>query len=179
MTAPTNFHPVILFEGDLKPIYYALLAAGRPDLAMIIEVKTGRIESELHFIAAAPSLDDNEFSYDTMPIVSESSEGAYVSCWVWVSRERIAAVTDEATEEALAEKRRVKLAAARRRRLCRRIERLKRKDRNASLMLLSETLYEVAPENWTGGIVKSKPEKRSKTCPRKTDVSSVPSSKPR
>ena len=38
---------------------------------------------------------------------------------------------------------------------------------------------EVVPENWTGGIVKSKPEKRSKTCPIKTDVSSVPSSKPR
>jgi hypothetical protein len=141
MTAPTNFHPVILFEGDLKPIHQALLAAGRPDLAMIIEVKTARTEAELHFIAAAPSLDDNEFSYDSMPIVSESSEGAYVSCWVWVPREWIAAVTDEATEEALAEKRRTKLAAARRRRLCRRIADLKGKDKNALLLLLAETLY--------------------------------------
>jgi hypothetical protein len=38
---------------------------------------------------------------------------------------------------------------------------------------------EVAPENWTEGIVKSKPKRRTKTCPRKTDVSSVPSSKPK
>jgi len=28
---------------------------------------------------------------------------------------------------------------------------------------------EVDPKNWTGGIVKPKPEKRSKTCPIKTD----------
>jgi hypothetical protein len=38
---------------------------------------------------------------------------------------------------------------------------------------------EMAPENWTGGIVKVKPEKRFKPCPRKTDGNSVQNSKPR
>ena len=42
-----------------------------------------------------------------------------------------------------------------------------------------EGLCEVASENWTGGIVNHKPEKRSKICQRKTAVNSVPSSKPR
>jgi len=38
---------------------------------------------------------------------------------------------------------------------------------------------EVAPENWTEGIVKSKPERRSRSCPIKTDGNSVPNSRPK
>lgn len=143
MPRPTDFHPVILFAGDLKPIYQALLSAGRKDLAAIIAEKTARTESDRRYIAAAPTLDDNEFNYDTIPIVSEGDEGAYVSCWVWVSKERAAEVADDAVEDAMAEETRTKLAAARRRRIIRRIARLKPRDKNALLMLLSETLYGV------------------------------------
>jgi hypothetical protein len=143
MTRPTDFHPVILFEGDLKPIYHALLAAGRKDLAALIEEKTARSESDRCYIAAAPTLDDNDFNYDSMPIVSEGDEGAYVSCWVWVSKERATEVADDAVENTMAEETRAKLAAARRRRIIRRIARLKPSDKNALLMLLSETLYGV------------------------------------
>ena len=46
-------------------------------------------------------------------------------------------------------------------------------------LVLSKKIYEMAPENWTGGIVKVKPEKRFKPCPRKTDGNSVQNSKPR
>jgi hypothetical protein len=67
MPRPTDFNPVILFEGDLKPIYHALLVAGRKDLATLIEEKTARTESDRRYIAAAPTLDDNEFNYDPTP----------------------------------------------------------------------------------------------------------------
>jgi hypothetical protein len=62
---------------------------------------------------------------------------------VWVSNERAAEVADDAIEDAMEVGTRAKLAAARRRRIIRRIARLKPKDKNALLMLLSETLYGV------------------------------------
>jgi len=56
----------------------------------------------------------------------------------------------------------------------RRLE-MKIEELNASLT----PVIEVDPENWTGGIVKPKPEKRSKTCPIKTDGNSAQNSKPK
>jgi len=41
---------------------------------------------------------------------------------------------------------------------------------------VQRAMTEVAPENWTAGIVNIKPEKERSVCPR-NDVSTVPSSK--
>lgn len=44
------------------------------------------------YIAAAPDrsdlgLCDGDLEYDDRPLVSESDEGAFVNCWLWVSRQ--------------------------------------------------------------------------------------------
>jgi hypothetical protein len=85
---PSEFNPVILFSDDLKQIHAALAKAKHADLVALIEQKTTRSASEQRYLNARQQLDENELDFDDVPIVSEGEDGAYVSCWVWISKER-------------------------------------------------------------------------------------------
>lgn len=98
MPTPAEFNPVIFFSDDLKQIHVALADAGRTDLVALIEQKATRSASERRYIQARPFLDENEFDFDAVPIVSEGEHGAYLSCWVWISRERADEVEDTADD---------------------------------------------------------------------------------
>jgi hypothetical protein len=148
----TDFSPVILFSDELKSLHTALASAGHADLATMIETKSTRSPSERRYLAARPILDDAEFDFDDTPVVSEGDAGAYVSCWVWVSKEQANEVANNADGEAPAPADLAHQAALRRRRLNRRISRLKSTAKNALLRALAATLYgnELDPETqWT------------------------------
>ena len=99
MPTPSEFNQVILFSEDLKRIHAALADAGRTDLVAIIEEKTARSASEQRYLNALPCLDENEFDFDAVPVVSEGEHGAYVSCWVWVSKERTDKIAGDSPDD--------------------------------------------------------------------------------
>lgn len=141
MPAPAAFNPVILFSDDLKQIHAALADAGRADLVALIEQKSTRSASEQRYLNARPCLDENAFNFDTVPIVSEGERGAYVSCWVWVSKERADEVAGAVEDDAQSAEARAREAALRHRRLSRRLSRLNSAAKNALIRDLATILY--------------------------------------
>ena len=138
---PAEFNPDILFTDDLKRIHAALAEAGRVDLVALIEQKTARSTSEQRYLQALPCLDENEFDYDEVPIVSEGEHGAYVSCWIWISKERADEVAGTADDDAKSVEALAQEAELRRRRLSRRLSRLKPAAKNALIRDLATILY--------------------------------------
>ena len=138
---PPEFNPVILFSDDLKRIHASLTKAGHADLVALIEQKTTRSASEQRYLNARPQLDENEFDYDAVPVVSEGEHGAYVSCWVWISKERADEVAGTADDDAKSVEALAQEAELRRRRLSRRLSRLKPAAKNALIRDLATILY--------------------------------------
>lgn len=141
MPTPTEFNPVIFFSDDLNQIHAALAAAGCTDLVALIEQKTMRSASEQRYLNARPFLDENEFDFDAVPIVSEGEHGAYLSCWVWISKERADEVAGVVKDDAQSAEARAREAALRHRRLSRRLSRLNPAAKNALIRDLATILY--------------------------------------
>ena len=141
MPAPAELKPVILFSDDLRQIHATLAEVGRADLVALIEQKATRSASEQRYLNARPCLDENEFDYDTVPIVSEGEDGAYVSCWVWIPKERANEVAGVVDDDAQSAEARAQVAALRCRRLARRLSRLKPAAKNTLIRDLAIILY--------------------------------------
>ena len=141
MPIPSEFNPVILFPDDVEQLHAALADAGRVDLVALIEQKTARSTSEQRYLQALPCLDENELDFDDVPIVAEGEDGAYVSCWVWISKERAEELAGAAGADATSVEAQAQEAALRRRRLSRRISRLKPAAKNALIRDLAVILY--------------------------------------
>jgi hypothetical protein len=138
---PSEFNPVILFSDELKQIHAALAKAKHADLVALIEQKTTRSASEQRYLNARQQLDENELDFDDVPIVSEGEDGAYVSCWVWISKERAEELAGAARADARSVEAQAHEAALRRRRLSRRVSRLNPTAKNALIRDLATILY--------------------------------------
>lgn len=88
MCPKTDYSPIILYKEDIQSIIDVLLSSGHHALAGRIDAKAHRSKTDSQYIAALPSLADDDFDVDDEPVVAAGEEGAYVMVWHWITNEQ-------------------------------------------------------------------------------------------
>jgi hypothetical protein len=85
MNTIERFSPAVFDACETEAIYNALVNAGRQELVELLKSRVLQSEAHEGYIRAARSSICDGVEMDEVPVVSQSTGGAFVMAWHWIS----------------------------------------------------------------------------------------------